>query len=354
MRYLRIVQQIAFILFCNRSFVACLGVISMVRYELFAKGGDELRAIIPLLKSNSVTKVNLPNKCKTDISAQFLDILKEEMPYIDICTHWSIKYRKLKTVNATYASFAATCESNSDSLLLVSGSRPSKSCDAISCLKHVASMKKEVSVPIGVAFNPYFPGLEARRNEEERLVAKMKTGIVSSVWLQCGSDISALDEGLCFLHGLKESGFRFEIIGSLLIPSRRLIAQMKFRPWNGVFLSQEYLSSLDAANSITQDIVLLYKSKGVEPLIETACSSQADFDRVADILQLTMRASVPCAVQDVSLPCHPGESARLAGPPASHVLPVSSQAGPDPPPGKRRSASAAPLPARRSKASESP
>ena len=45
--------------------------------------------------------------------------------------------------------------------------------------------------------------------------------------------------------------------GSVFLPSRKLLAQMKFRPWNGVFLSDEYLGSVEAATAITRDAELL-------------------------------------------------------------------------------------------------
>ncbi len=44
------------------------------------------------------------------------------------------------------------------------------------------------------------------------------------------------------------------MLGSLLIPSKRLLAQMKFRPWKGVFLSEEYLSDVEAADTITRQV----------------------------------------------------------------------------------------------------
>ena len=296
--------------------VSCFDIYAMVRYELFSKSDADLRSIIPLLKQNSITKVNLPNKCKSDNTNHFLDILKQEMPDIDICMHWSVKYQKLKTVDETHACFTALCNSNSDRLLVVSGSRPSKSCDTLTCLKYLSSSGKKSICPLGVAFNPYFPSLEERRIEEDRLVSKLKTGLVSSVWLQCGSNVLALESGLSFLKNLQDSGFRFEVVGSLLIPSRRLLAQMKFRPWNGVFLSQEYLSSVDSANAITRQIASLYSASGVEPLIETACATQTDLDRVADILG-------PAATTGPSYPL--GESARPSVKSGEPVGPAAAQ-----------------------------
>ena len=270
--------------------------IAMVRYELFVKSSEELRSIIPVLKHNGVTKVNLPNKGKNEETKKFFDLLKQESPDIDVCVHWSVKYRKLKSVDMTHENFASVCESNLDRLLIVSGSKPAARCNSLTCLQYLSSSLKKYSTPIGVAFNPYIPTVEGVSTEEQRLLEKLRTNVVSSVWLQCGSNVSALKNGLLFLEELRRSGFNFDIIGSLLIPSRRLLAQMKFRPWSGVILGADYLSSVDAADAITREIVAVYAKHGVEPLIETACLSQADFDRVAQLIH-------PLAEPSSSQPC---------------------------------------------------
>jgi hypothetical protein len=32
---------------------------------------------------------------------------------------------------------------------------------------------------------------------------------------------------------------RIRVLGSVLVPSKKLLAQMNFRPWSGVFLSKK-------------------------------------------------------------------------------------------------------------------
>lgn len=44
---------------------------------------------------------------------------------------------------------------------------------------------------------------------------------------------------------------------------------MKYRPWNGVFLCDEYLSSVEAAERVTTQILKVYNKNGIIPLIET-------------------------------------------------------------------------------------
>ena len=54
---------------------------------------------------------------------------------------------------------------------------------------------------------------------------------------------------------------------------------MRFRPWNGVYLdSESYLSSVKAAEAVTREAMRLYTEYGVETLVETAITNQAEWD----------------------------------------------------------------------------
>lgn len=61
---------------------------------------------------------------------------------------------------------------------------------------------------------------------------------------------------------------------------------MRYRPWNGVFLSDEYLSSVEAATQITQELLERYKSHSVIPLLETALRSTEDMRSATKLLGL--------------------------------------------------------------------
>lgn len=78
-----------------------------------------------------------------------------------------------------------------------------------------------------------------------------------AVWSQVGTDLEALERGLQHIASLRakierEPGSRggisaappsprpaLLVLGSVLVPSKKLLAQMRFRPWGGVFLSSE-------------------------------------------------------------------------------------------------------------------
>ncbi|MEW5296973.1 MAG: hypothetical protein WDW36_000214 [Sanguina aurantia] len=149
-----------------------------------------------------------------------------------------------------------------------------------------------------VCFNPYLP--EGQMGEERRrLVSKLRSGLVRAVWLQVGSDFDRLESQLAFLKdactrvktsaaspgsmaSADEAGV--QLFGSVFIPSKMLLAQMAFRPWNGVYLSKEYLSGVPAAEAITQSMLEVYSRHGVIPLVETAVKSAADLQHVRQLL----------------------------------------------------------------------
>ena len=70
----------------------------------------------------------------------------------------------------------------------------------------------------------------------------------------------------------------------MLAASRRLLAQMSYRPWNGVFLNDRYLASVEGAREITQQVLQLYGKYGVVPLVESSVSTTAELRQCLDLL----------------------------------------------------------------------
>ena len=64
--------------------------------------------------------------------------------------------------------------------------------------------------------------------------------------MQIGSDLELLADGLRFLGSLEAerraagrgAAAPLRLYGSVFVPSRQLLARMKFRPWNGAPLSE--------------------------------------------------------------------------------------------------------------------
>ena len=104
---------------------------------------------------------------------------------------------------------------------------------------------------------------------------KLNSGLINSIWLQFGSDIKALSREIKFLKKYIETNFdnKIEIYGSLFVPSKQFLARFKFRPWKNVFLSNEYLNSIDHSIFISKSILNLYLVNNICPLVETECSN---------------------------------------------------------------------------------
>ena len=255
-----------------------------MRAELFVKDATSLLSQSRLLYSFGATGINLPNKARMDAPLASLQALASGVltpsQLSEVCPHYSIKFNSERAAEASLARFESFCESSAAlgirRLLLVSGSG-SRTFDTIACLR--AMRLPAAQCPgIGVAFNPFFPDRTDRERERARLRLKLGTGRVSSVWLQLGSDVALLEEGLSYLRTLAlERQLSIELFGSVFLPSKRLLAQMRFRPWNGVFLSEQYLGSVEAAETITASVLRLYRAHGVEVLVETAVRTKAEW-----------------------------------------------------------------------------
>ena len=219
--------------------------------------------------------------------------------------------------------------------LLISGSGDRK-FDTVELLKAL-TLPPGSRPEIGVAFNPFFPDRAERQRERARLRLKLGTGAVSSVWLQHGSDVFLLAEALDFISTIKRESQlpHLRLYGSVFLPSRKLLAQMKFRPWNGVFLSEGFLSSVEAAEAITRQIGIIYHAHGVELLLESSISKPEEWAAAVRLCVPPPAAvlSVASLVTPPELPVHlppgcipPAVSGPFPAGPTSHAASSSSAA----------------------------
>jgi hypothetical protein len=280
------------------------------RLELFFKSPSDLRLnTLPFLRAHHhlFRGVNITNKSKDDDLLESVSILQQELPNLDVCVHYSIKFNYFRSPAVTQTRLTAFLESletrnnreSTCSVLLVSGSGKRKGLDSLSALENLTATGRPATargVPIYIAFNPYLQKPEDLEIERDRLKAKLMTDRVAGVYLQMGTDLTALEAGLDYLENFFENtalnSFEssvgntssVEIYGSVFVPSKRLLAQMKFRPWNGVFLSEKYLNSVEEAEAITSSLLEIYKKRGVIPLVETAVKTEAEMKHVITLL----------------------------------------------------------------------
>ncbi|BDA42017.1 hypothetical protein COCOBI_02-8180 [Coccomyxa sp. Obi] len=263
------------------------------RLELFFKSKKELQErIVPFLKENSIKRVNLTNKTKEDQLLECCRIISSAVPSAEICVHYSLKWNYSQSVEQSFQAFANFCatlaEDKQSSMLLVSGGGKKRKLDSVEALQRAAACESiRAAPPIHVAFNPYFPSKAEAAEERKRLTRKLDTGLVRGIYLQMGTDMEKLKQALHFLKDASrdQHGNPMDLFGSVFLPTKRLLAQMRFRPWNGVFLSEEYLSSVDKAQAITAEILAVYSQHGVVPLVESKICTTQELRQCLDLLE---------------------------------------------------------------------
>lgn len=227
---------------------------SSTRVELFFKDVKDLKQRVQFLDSHGFSSFNLVNKNKADALEDWVDAIRDVSPNADVCCHYSLKYNKVprKGPKVQEERLLDTLKaSNANEILIISGSGKNTAWNTVSALKAVKAANLPNPVPlVAVAYNPYFPEQQDQAHENRRLQEKLESAGVDKVYLQFGSDLDKLITGLEYLKELQTSSRSFQVVGSLYLPTAKLISQQKFRPWNGVFLSQEFLSGPDNAKAI--------------------------------------------------------------------------------------------------------
>ncbi|KAL7551091.1 hypothetical protein ACHAWF_014287 [Thalassiosira exigua] len=249
-----------------------------LRIELFFSSTDELRERIGFLRSKGITSFNLVNKSNKDKLLESVKIIEsefsEEIRNTSICVHYSLKYNKSRKVDGAFHRFHEFVTeldelNHNKELLLVSGSGPKGKFNSLTALQTLRKESANVSCSVAVAFNPFFPDQADYDKEISRLSQKIESGMVSKVYLQFGTNLERLKTALQLLKKRQTtSAQKFQICGSIFLPTKKLIAQQRFRPWNGVFLSDDFLASEDSARGIVLQMMKLYEEFGSEILIE--------------------------------------------------------------------------------------
>ena len=273
---------------------------SIIRLEISFKSYEELRSILSFYDDNNISKINIPckNSLRNDFLLNSIKIAREEFPNIDVIPHFSIlhEFRRssLKTRNYLNEFLQFVKYLGCNQILLVSGSQKRTTLDTVSALCSIKdnSLFSNSDFSIGVAFNPYLPG-EMFDEEIIRLEKKLKSGLVTSIWIQFGTDIRLLEIRLDILRKLILSNFKtnskvvnISLFGSILIPSKQFLARFKYRPWKGVYCSQKFLDSVDLANKIVKELFEIYMFNNISPIIETNIVTEEELKSLNMLIKL--------------------------------------------------------------------
>lgn len=307
-----------------------------MRVEFFGKTSTEISGIASLVLrhqahlspvyGSQLSGFNLPNKVANDPllldAARHLQssIRDSDISSVDLCLHYSLKYNAAKKSPEALSKFkeflsqtsllAGNGPADGDSdedrppsalpvkkVLLVSGGpggggKQKKQFNTVTCLQSLREEGYEMppGIDLGVAFNPYWPAPEHKHEEYERLKSKLATRYVKQIYINFGSDTKALEDALTVLSDELKGDERTKDIGlygSLMVPSKALLAKFKFRMWSGLFLSEDFLGSVEGAAEITREIKRVYDKFGVECLVESAIRTDKDMTNLIQFIEST-------------------------------------------------------------------
>tara|TARA_Y100001968_G_C19371483_1_gene725331 strand:+ start:510 stop:1352 length:843 start_codon:yes stop_codon:yes gene_type:complete len=269
-----------------------------IRAEISIKSIDELHRNLSFYQLNNLYKVNIPckNNLKKDFLLNTIKRARKHFPMIDVVPHFSIFHQfdknRLNTQDSLINFLQTVKGLGCKEVLLVSGSQKRATFDSVSALNFLKDnpLFYRQDFSLGVAFNPYLPSLLF--NEEiKRLEKKLQSGLVSSIWLQFGTDYKLLKDRIKILKSIVDSNMidnskisDIKFYGSILMPSRQFLSRFKFRPWKGVYCSNEFLDSLEIANKIVKNLLSTYKQNKIHPLIETNISTDDHLNTLKNTL----------------------------------------------------------------------
>tara|TARA_Y100001968_G_scaffold271305_1_gene262864 strand:- start:1736 stop:2581 length:846 start_codon:yes stop_codon:yes gene_type:complete len=274
--------------------------LSNIRLEISFKSLNELRSILSFYQRNNLYKINIPckNNLKKDFLLESIKVSKEEFPNIDIIPHFSILHefkRNRTNTQDSFINFVQTIKAlGCKKVLLISGSRKRTTLDSVLALSLLKgnSLFLNHDISIGIAFNPYLPSC-LFDEEILRLEKKLQSGLVSSIWIQFGTDYKLLKSRIEILLNIISSAIKnnskvlnIMLFGSILIPSKQFLARFKYRPWKGVYCSREFLESIDIANNIVKQLLITYRNYNICPIIETSITNDESIKKLKNMICL--------------------------------------------------------------------
>lgn len=206
------------------------------------------------LNNLSYNTISITNKKPDTPILEIIHKIQKNKPELQIIPYYSLKYHQKSDLDQTTQEFlqhlVAFQKLNILETLIISGV-PKPKYDSLSILQNLKTLYTAQVLPrIAIAYNPF---LIARELEVEntRLFKKLQTGIVNSVYFQIGIDINIIQKAVLELREIQPN---IKIYLSLINPTPTRLAQLRYRPWKGVYLATEYLSSTETANNINQSI----------------------------------------------------------------------------------------------------
>ena len=251
--------------------------INKLRFELSFKNISQLDNKLNFCKFNKIKNINIPCKglIKKALFNSTVNYISKNFREFNVTYHYSLYHQYSQNREKSYQEFLAFLENSYSNknyeILLVSGSNKKKNFDSADVLSNLKN-EKNLNVKLGIAYNPYLSKYYNIFSERDRLEKKISSGLINSIWFQYGTNVKVLQDELTFLKNSTKYK-KLNLFGSLFIPSKQFIARFKFRPWKEVYISENYLNSLEDFYAFTRDLICLYKNNNIIPVIESDFSS---------------------------------------------------------------------------------
>lgn len=225
-------------------------------YEIVLKSQELDPKLQSQLLSLETATISLPNKSKDISILDMINQIQQINPKLTIIPYYSLKFHQKKTLDETAQEFLSLLKQliplHIPEILLISGVPKSK-YTTLDILSFIQTHYQDTYSRIAIAYNPFLLDEELEQ-ENNLLTNKIKTGLISSVYLQIGIDIPTIQKAVAFIQSLQAD---IAIYISLMNSSPLRLAQFKYRPWKGVMVSQEYLASSQRAQEINQSLYQL-------------------------------------------------------------------------------------------------
>lgn len=223
-------------------------------YELSIYDTNFSDTIKSKLNNVNYHKISITNKKFNTPIIEIIHKIQEFNPELAIIPYYSLKYHQNKSLELTTQEFLYQLQKlyklNIQEVLLISGV-PKPKYNSLQVLQYLASIYNSQNLPhIAVAYNPFLKGIDLEK-ENLNIQNKIQTGIITSVYLQIGINIPIIQKAVQDLRNLQSN---LNIYLSLINPSPIRLNQLKYRPWKGVYLTEEYLASTETAIQINQAI----------------------------------------------------------------------------------------------------
>ena len=217
-------------------------------YELQLTSVEDVARAAGLISAFDIGRVSIPHKRKDREELCWARMLHEKLPNIRMNVHLSLRNLEPESLGIWIDTVRTV---NPDELLVVSGN-PRPKADIFSRWPELEGS----GIPLTCSHTCDRP---------ERLTDKLSLPGLQAICLQITDDESALRQTCSAIQAAKPD---LEIRSCLLIPNPQMRARLKFRPWHGLRLSDQYLDDQLYAERQTGRLIALYEELGIRPFVE--------------------------------------------------------------------------------------